>query len=155
MDRAHDPAEPPEAVNQAHRSPQVGPAGQARPGGTRKAILALLLGWSFIAWIWLSRPEFIFGPGEEQQSELVRDASLRFAMYLHHTSLAAYAEEHGGRLPATLADVDAADDDVRYQQHGDGYTLTATVGDWTLLLTDKMDADSFLGDALTVLRDQP
>lgn len=115
-------------------------------------VAVLVLGWAFIAWIWLARPTFVFGPGvPPPPTAEVREASLRFALYLQRRRIEAFVTARG-RLPTALAQTGPVEDGVSYQSTGDGYVLVGQRGDLTLRLPSTMDPEVFLGGSLGVLR---
>lgn len=126
-----------------------------RPGkiGGRKLVISfLVVSWGFIAWVWLARPAFIFGTTQQVVTPEVRDASLRFALYLQRGRIERYAAKFG-RLPASLdATGDPVEDGVTYVRDGDRYTLVGRDSTLELQLTNRMRADSFLGSSLDILR---
>jgi hypothetical protein len=122
-----------------------------RRRGPAAAIVIIVLGWSFMAWVWLTRPPFLFGPdAPPPASAEVTEASLRFAMYLEHQRLEAFAASRG-RFPAALAQAGAVEDDVSYERTSTGFVLLGARDGVSLRLTSAMDVDSFLGRSLDVL----
>lgn len=139
QDRARSPAEE-RMVDRASR--------KRNPAVTFTFLVAC---WAIIAWIWLARPAFLFGPAEPPPpTPAMEEASLRFAMYLEHRRVEAYRATHG-RLPATLAQVGPVEEGVDYQRMESGFVITGQRAGLTLRLTSVMSADSFLGNSLDVL----
>lgn len=123
-----------------------------RMSGRAMATVALVLGWALLAWIWLARPAFIFGPGDPPPpSAELREARLRFAIYLERGRVEAYVAARG-RLPVSLAQAGPVEAGVFLEKTTTGYVITGISGDLALRLTDRMRADSFLGESLEILR---
>lgn len=119
---------------------------------TRTLVLVLLLLWAVIGWIWSTKPGFIFGvAAPEAQAPAVEEATLRFALFLERGRVGAYVRRHG-QVPAALGSSGAVEDGVTLVRTSDGFVLVGQRGDIQLRLNDKMDADSFLGGSLEVLR---
>ncbi len=122
------------------------------PPRNRRAVLALALGWGFLGYIWIARPGWIFGPATDSVlSADRREAALRFTLYLERGRVEGFTEEHG-RLPGSLAEAGPVDEGVDWRPDGSGYVLTGELQGQTLRLSSAMDADSFLGRSLDVLR---
>ena len=114
-------------------------------------IAVLIAGWACLAWIWLARPAFVFGPPEPPPPTVEeQEASLRFAMFLQRARVEAYRAARG-RLPAALPEAGPVEDGVSYQRLGPDFVITGTRGGLSLRLTTAMDADSFLGRSIEVL----
>ena len=128
-----------------------------RSRGRRQGVLVaiLMLTWAAIAYIWLARPAFVFGPtAVAVQPPAVREASLRFALYLERRRIDAYTAANG-RLPASLADAGPVESGVTFERNDAGYVLVGHRDDLTLTLTSAMNADSFLGSSLDHLQGAP
>ncbi len=141
----------------AGREPTPAEARTARHGQRRERIrllvLVTVLGWLVIAWLWSSRPEFFFGPSAPVTlSPAKQEATLRFAMYLQRRRVEEYVARRG-RLPTSLAQAGMVEDSVSWQRTDEGYVLSGRYGSLELQLPSRADADSFLGNALTVLRE--
>lgn len=120
------------------------------PGRTQ--VLFSLLVWVFIAWIWSTRPAFLFGELERTASSpAVDDATLRFALYLQRGRVEAYMRRTG-KSPASLSATGTVEDGIAFVRTSDGYHLVGRRGAIELQLDRRMDADSFLGNSLHVLR---
>jgi hypothetical protein len=118
----------------------------------RLLVLTMLLTWSLIAWIWFSQPAFLFGPRVAAEvSPATQEASLRFALYLERSRVDSYRQRQG-RLPTDLSVTGPVEDGVSMVRAGEGYDLIGRRGILELRLTDRMNADSFLGTSLDVLR---
>lgn len=146
-----------EALRDAVKDRQPSPAEHrsARRGGRKRnpavAVAILVLGWACIGWVWLARPAFVFGPADPPPpSAEVREASLRFAMFLEYRRVEAYRAQRG-RLPTALTEAGPVEEGVSYQRAGSGFTLIGQRDGITLRLTDAMNPDSFLGRSLEVL----
>lgn len=143
------------AVRDAVRSqPAEHEARTSRPkaGAKRTTILLLLLTWTIIAWIWSTRPAFLFGDTMTAvQSAEVEAASLRFAMFLERGRVEQYVRRHGV-LPTSLGDAGPVEAGVTMLRTSDGYALLGQRGATQLRLTSAMSADSFLGSSIDVLR---
>lgn len=128
-----------------------------KPAWRRVWLLATLLivSWGGIAWIWLARPAYIFGPDANSGWNAQRhEASLRFEMMLTRGRIEDFKEENG-KLPNSLAELgDGEDDDVGVSlvRSGDSYTLIGRDSSITLRLNEAMSVDSFLGNSLDILR---
>jgi hypothetical protein len=142
-----------DVVESREAASQGGPAASNGSEASRKrAIRFLIIGWVLIAWIWLARPAFLFEAEDAELGEANREASLRFGMVLQKNAIDEYTEANGGRLPERWSELGEPDEDIEVERAGGGYVITATAGELTLRLTDAMDADSFLGDALQLLQ---
>ncbi len=114
--------------------------------------LVVVLGWMCIAWIWLARPAYFFGPPPPPALSPARqEAQLRFAMYLQQRRVEEYLATHG-RLPSTLSQTGAVEDSVMWHLTDGGYVITGRYGDLTLELPSGADADQFLGSSLDKLQ---
>lgn len=128
------------------------PARPVPPPRNGRAAFALAAGWVFLGYIWIAKPAWIFGPrADTVLATDRRDAALRFTLYLQRARLDEYADDHGGP-PTTLEATGPVEDGVTWQPNGTGYVLTGELQGQTLRLSDAMDADSFLGRSLEVLR---
>lgn len=123
---------------------------QRRPrrDGTRPITLAVgLLAAGLLAWLWIARPAAIFAPGTPAPlSPAAAEERARIALYLERTRIEDFRRSRG-RLPASLEEAGTVEAGVTYFPDGTGYRLEAKPGRLTLLLTDRMDSDSFLGEA--------
>jgi hypothetical protein len=142
-----------DAVQQRNLSPAE--ARTARRGDRARnpgvTIALVLVGWGCIAWIWLARPAFLFGPTDPPPpSAEVREARLRFAMFLERSRVEAFVQRRG-RLPTTLAEAGPVEAGVSYDRTSSGYALHGTRDSLSLLLTSAMNPDSFLGRSLEVI----
>jgi hypothetical protein len=119
---------------------------------SRTLVLFSLLLWVFIAWIWSTRPAFLFGePARKVSSPAVDEATLRFALYLERGRVEAYVRRTG-QLPANLGATGTVEEGVAFLRTSDGYHLIGRRGASELQLSSRMNADSFLGNSLQVLR---
>lgn len=118
--------------------------------------LFIVVAWAFVAYVWIARPAFLFeGPTPTETTASQREARLRYAVYLQRGRVAAYRTEHG-RLPETLREAGPVEEGVEYERTSDSsYTVFGTVDGTVLRLSDRMSADSFLGDALRRLPPPP
>lgn len=119
-------------------------------------ILLIVAAWMFIGYVWVARPAFVFGG---QPSVVLtpaqREAQLRYAVYLQRGRVAAFRAEHA-RLPESLREAGPVEAGVEYERTSDStYTVFGTVDGTVLRLSDRMSADSFLGDALRRLPPPP
>ncbi len=131
-------------------------AQRSRPASRGEAplVAAILLGWALIGYAWLAKPAIIFGPTmAAEMSVAEREARLRYAMYLHHHDVVAFARD-SGRLPNSLDELekDAADGvRLEFDERG-AWALVGVDHEMSLRLTEGMSADSFLGNSLVTLR---
>lgn len=146
------------ALRDVMNAPEVTSRGRRRPPPNRPRqrplMVVMIMGWALVGWIWIARPAALFSgstPARVLSAEQ-REASLRYAIYLQRHEVAAYAREHG-QLPSTLAEVelDPAAGLVLEREEGGRWAVVGTQGGEALRLTDRMDADSFLGSSLTTL----
>lgn len=141
-------------AGQATRAQPRPPAGLP-PERVRIQWLLLMLGWACIAYIWIARPAVLFGGGDEvaTPTAAVREADLRYAIYLTHHEVQRFHAD-SGRLPATLADLELGPDPaVRLEASPDGrWAVVGTDGSLSLRLADTENTDSFLGGSLRVLQ---
>lgn len=140
-----------------HAQRPAAPRRAAPPHRQTPLILGVLAGWVVIGWIWLAQPAALFDPAPvPEASPATREARLRFGMYLQHQEIAAFARD-SGRLPHALSElaIDPAEG-IRWEVDAQGaWALVGTDGEVTLRLTEGMAADSFLGQSLAILREQP
>lgn len=132
------------------------PSGGTSRQRQRTLVLMVLLGWTIIGWIWSTRPGMIFGTtAEEPASAEVREASLRYAMYLQAADIAAF-EADSNRLPNSLTELESGPaEGVSWAVNADdGWMLTGQDGEIRLQLAERANADSFLGNSLTILQRQ-
>lgn len=124
----------------------------SRPSGSRSALL-LTLGLGLLAWIWIGRPAWLFGPGLRPLTAAEADASARYAIYLQRARVEKYLATRGA-LPLDLAELGPeVGVPVRLRATGGlGYELGATVDDHALRYDSRMNADSFLGGSVDLLR---
>ena len=126
-------------------------AGRPRPQWP--AVLVLVAALAAIGWIWTARPAVIFGPGTHPpRTADARVARLRFALYLQHARVRQHVATQG-RVPASLAEAGPVEEGVTLEAAGGEWAVRGVVDGTTLVLTDRMDADSFLGNAVQVLRE--
>lgn len=98
----------------------------------------------------VARPAAVFAPGTPAPlSPAAAEERARVALYLERSRIEDYRRTRG-RLPRSLADAGAVEAGVSYRRTDTGYLLEATPGRITLQLTDRMNSDSFLGEAATV-----
>lgn len=124
-----------------------------RPRTSPPAMLVVAgLAWAVLAWLWIARPAAIFGSGASTptMSASEQDAFARYALYLQRARVERFREAQG-RLPETLAESGPVEAGVVFATTSDGYVLEASAGGATLRLTNRMNADSFLGDAVARL----
>lgn len=112
-------------------------------------LLFIVAAWAFIGYIWLARPAFIFdGPSAVALTPDQREARMRYAIYLQRGRVASFQAEHG-RLPESLRDTGPVESGVEYERTSDTrYDVFGSVDGTVLRLSDRMAADSFLGDAI-------
>jgi hypothetical protein len=143
-------------VMDSQGTPSATPRRSAQPTAKqpprRLLMLVMLMIWAMIGWIWSARPAFLFGEQEVAVvSPAVDEASLRFALYLERSRVDAY-RQRAGRLPTDLAETGPVEAGVTLVPGPDGYQLIGRRGVLELRLTDRMNADSFLGSSLDVLQ---
>lgn len=147
-----------EALRDAVQDRTPTPA-EARTGRRRtrernpaQTVMMLLAAWAFIAWAWMARPAFLFGPGAPPPPPPeVAEASLRFAMFLEYRRVKAF-EVARGRLPTSLGETGPVEADVSYRRVPGGFVISGARGPIALTLTSRMNADSFLGQSLEILQ---
>ena len=115
-------------------------------------ILFIVAAWGFIGYVWVARPGFIFG-GQQAGilSPVEREARLRYGIYLQHGRVTAF-RARSGRLPESLREAGPVEAGVEYERTtDDNFEVFGTADGTVLKLSDRMSADSFLGDALSRL----
>lgn len=135
---------------------QGGAAGtppRARGQSTGTAWGVVALGAVVLVWIWAARPAWVFGDPPAQPTAATLEARARYAIYIQRVRV----EDHLGRVGRLPDDLAALGADpgvpVRLLPQPDGsYDLRAEVAGAPLVFNSRMDADSFLGDALATLR---
>jgi hypothetical protein len=124
------------------------PAAAPAPRGQRGLLIVGLAGAALLAWLWIAQPAAVFAPGDPAfLSAEQREAIARFSLYLERARVEQYVAENG-RMPATLADAGPVEAGVEFRSTGADFTLDVRDGAIRLQLTNRMDADSFLGNAL-------
>jgi hypothetical protein len=115
-------------------------------------LILAVLAWGALAWLWIARPAAIFGSGADAVSMTAdeQDAYARYGLYLQRARVERFREQQG-RLPATLMESGPVETGVVFAATSDGYVLEAQAGAVMLRLTQRMNADSFLGDAVARL----
>lgn len=105
------------------------------------------------AYSWGARSAWLFGVAPTSRSVAVREAHLRYAMYLTAERVEAMRDSTGV-LPTTVSD---AWPTITYRAAGDsGYVLRgADTVAGALTLTSSEDPRAFLGDAAVALREPP
>jgi len=141
------------AAVDSRKAAESAPAKLTKARRNNKALLAvLLLTWASMAYLWIARPAWVFQPDAPQPLNSEQEqAALRFAMYLQRGRVEAYLREHG-RLPASVADLDQREEGVELEFEGGQYLLVGRRAGHELLLNSRMNADSFLGNSIDVLR---
>jgi hypothetical protein len=148
-----------EAVRDAVNSKREADATSAREAARKRQSRSPATSWTVIlvgvlvlAWIWIGKPEMVFGPGDpEPPTAEVSEASLRYALYIQQARVEEYATSNG-RLPASLVDAGLVEESVSYERRGSTYTLVGVLPTLTIRFERGMDADSFLGSSLQLLR---
>jgi hypothetical protein len=141
-----------EAALEVVRNQPTEPARPPRPpASSRRAVLAIIAGWLFLIWIWSTRPAWIFGEQPPRLSAAQQQAEARYALFLMRQRVEEYRIANGA-LPSALSDLDRVEDGIRFRPETNGYALVASVGTDSFVLTSRMNADSFLGNALRVLQ---
>jgi hypothetical protein len=116
-------------------------------------IVFVVAGLVAMGWIWTVRPAFIFGPGTQPpRSPEAREAKLRLSLYLTHARVRNYIASTG-RVPMSLAEGGRIEEGVSLDAAGGEWRVHGTTDGITLVLTHRMDADSFLGNAVQTLRE--
>lgn len=139
-----------EAVVAQHQRPIAPPPAKPRRVLTQRAVLlALVVVWAGLGWVWIAQPAAIFGPGAPRiPTESEQDALARHALYLQRARIEQFRAE-SGRLPRELSETGEVEEGVTYVPTPPDYVVTVpTFPGKGLELTNQMDADSFLGDAL-------
>jgi hypothetical protein len=113
----------------------------------RGGLLALALGWVFLAWIWIARPAWIFGARPPQLTAAQAEHEARFALFLTRERMEAFRAE-SGQLPTSLAELPHRETGVRLLPGEGSYDLAIEVNGRTLIMHSTMNADSFLGNPL-------
>jgi hypothetical protein len=148
-----------EAIGDAvtERSKTEAEARNARLKGSRRrnsavAWAAFVLGLAGLGYIWTARPAWVFDPlAPAEMSPAQAEATTRFSLFLERARVDDFRDRRG-RLPTSLPEAGPVEDGIDYQRIGGGYLLTGASNGVQLRLTDAMDADSFLGNSLRVLR---
>jgi hypothetical protein len=114
-------------------------------------IALIVVGWGLLGWLWITRPDAVFHPGALSPAP-ARDpeAAARFALYLERARLVAY-HDSTGVWAGSLSQVGQVEEGVRLSRSGPDFALEHTGSGGPLVLTRRMDADSFLGNALARL----
>lgn len=125
------------------------------PAPQRRLLIVGAAGMVLLAWLWIAKPAAVFDPaGPAFLSADQREAIARYALYLERARVDQYVAD-SGRLPPTLAEAGEVERGVVYRSNGADYTLEAKDGAIELILSNRMNADSFLGDALVRIPKPP
>jgi hypothetical protein len=120
------------------------------PSVRRRNLLPLLaIAWIGLAWAWIVRPVALFGPDRPlQHTASEQDALARHALYLQRARVEQFRVD-SGRLPEALGESGDVEEGVTYIRTPPDFVLVTRAGlAKSLQLTSRMNADSFLGDAL-------
>jgi len=121
----------------------------------RLLVVVLLLSWVAMGWIWSAKPAFIFGAEGVGGSPQRQEASLRFGMVLELGRAQEY-HDRTGQWPTSLDALGGeGEDGVTGAPTAEGFAVKGSDGELHLELTDRMAADSFLGQSLQILRENP
>ncbi|MBL0177983.1 MAG: hypothetical protein IPP98_02510 [Gemmatimonadetes bacterium] len=133
------------AAESAAREKRLSPRSARR----RKLLPFLAIAWIGLAWAWIARPAVIFGPEQpRRQTATERDALARNALYLQRARVEQFRAD-SGRLPEVLGEAGEVEEGVTYIRTPPDFVLVTRAGEaQSLQLTSRMNADSFLGDAL-------
>ncbi len=136
-------------ANRAH--PRGRPVPSPRP--QRTLALLAIAAWLVVAWIWIARPAFLFEAAAAPLSPALQEAGLRYGIYLERAAVATFMAD-SGRLPISLSEVtDDPEPGHALEFAADGsWSIVGREGALELRLTERMAADSFLGESLTLLR---
>jgi hypothetical protein len=140
-----------------HAEHSTAPRAAVPPKRETPLIVAILVGWAVIGWIWLAQPAIIFGPTPSAAVKPIeREARLRFGMYLQHQEILAFTQD-SGRLPTSLDELELeAPDGVTLEFDARGsWALVGSDGELQLRLAEAMAADSFLGNSVAILQERP
>lgn len=140
-------------ADQAATAESARAARRVRPRKNPPALIVVaVVAWGVLGWLWIARPAWIFGSGVSApaMSAGERDAHVRYGLYLQHTRVERFREQKG-RLPTSLAEAGLVDTGLIFATTSGGYVLEAMAGAATLRLTERMNADSFLGNAVARL----
>lgn len=120
-----------------------------RPRRRTPLLLTLLVAWAGLVWAWIARPDAIFQPGSfPAPNAQERDALARHALYLQRARVEQFVVDNG-RLPRDLEEAGEVEEGVTYLPTPPDFAVVMQeFPGGPLELTSKMDADSFLGDAL-------
>ena len=115
----------------------------------RKLLPFLVLTWVGLAWVWIARPALIFEPERPRRhTPAEMEALARNALYLQRARVEWFRAE-SGRLPGVLGEAGDVEEGVSYILTPPDFVLVTRAGkSQSLQLTNRMNADSFLGDAL-------
>lgn len=120
------------------------------PSGTPlRTVLVATLAAAVLAWLWIAQPAAVFAPNQPPPlGPAEAEARARLALYLERVRIEDYRRSTG-RLPAALADAGAVEAGVTYRQVEGGFVLESNAGPAPLQLTNRMNSDSFLGNAVS------
>ena len=124
-------------------------ARSAPPAARRSVWPVLVVVWAALAWAWIARPAAIFGPEVPRRLTAAEmDALARNALYLQRARVERFRAD-SGHLPGVLSEAGEVEEGVTYVVTPPDFVLITRAGSaQALQLTSRMNADSFLGDAL-------
>jgi hypothetical protein len=129
----------------------TGPFGRRKKTGRIWAAVIIcvpLLALSVYSYV--AKPEFIWGP-KDTMSPVVREANVRFALFLMAQRVEAYHEAHGS-YPATLDAIEPAPD-VRYRLMSDSVFEMRSMGNGAeIVFRSDQDVSAFLGNSIQVIQ---
>ncbi len=127
----------------------------ARPHRDRHPVqrLTILVGIALLAWLWITRPAWVFGPRPPSYTAAEAQAAARYGIVLQQYRIEQYRRRHGS-LPTTLTSLGpSVGVAVDFAPLGStDYRLSATVDSVTVVFVSGMAVDSFLGNSLAILQ---
>jgi hypothetical protein len=161
-----DPDETDDSIKEAmvrdvvdHAARATRAAELARPMESYRArpmVLTLLAIFSLAVatYAYAARPSWVFGPQPDHMPLELRQAHVRYAMFLSAEAVLSFRDSAGGILPRTLHQAGAAWPGMSYQADGAVFTLRARVDSATAIeYRSTRDPRAILGQATESLRE--
>lgn len=130
-------------------------AAPPRPAPDPVWLAAASMAWLLVAFALLTPPAFMRAPAAEpfRPTPAAAESSARYGLWLARHRVDDFIAREG-RLPSFLGEAGMRDPSIRLEVTGErSYRLEYATGRADLQLTDRMAADSFLGNSLSTLRD--